>query len=146
MPFSTLLYIVHFIGMALSVGAATAKVWLVIRCRFDSTFIPAYIKVAPVLTRLIVVGMIPLTLTGIIWLVRGYDLFPQLIAKIILVGSIWVLGPIIDNVVEPKFRKLAPAMGETPSADFVHAQTLHLILEIVATLLFYIIIVLWMLR
>jgi hypothetical protein len=50
------------------------------------------------------------------------------------------------NVVEPKFRKLAPAMGETPSADFAQVQTLHLILEIVATSLFYIIIIMWMLR
>ena len=57
----------------------------------------------------------------------------------------WVLGPVIDNVTEPKFRKLAPAPGEPASQEFLLAQKRHLPLEVIATALFFAIITLWVL-
>jgi hypothetical protein len=69
----------------------------------------------------------------------------MLVVKLILVGAIWVLGPIIDNVVEPKFKKLAPAPGEAVSPAFSRIQQRYLLLEVVATGLFYVIVVMWML-
>ncbi len=146
MTLSTLLYIIHFIGLGLGVGAATAKLVLVLKCRSDKTFIPAFFKVAPTLTRLIILGLFLLTASGIVWVIRGYELAPQLIAKLVLVGFIWVLGPIIDNAVEPRFRRLAPIDGGAGSAEFARAQRIFLALEIFATLLFYVVIVTWMLR
>jgi len=142
----SLLDIAHFVGLAWCIGAATAKVLLLLKCRSDLGFLPAYGKVAPVLTRQIVAGLILTTLTGIIWLIRGYDFSPTLIVKICLVGAIWVLGPIIDNAIEPKFHKLAPAPGQQPTADFIRIRKLFLGVEIFATLLFYAIIVVWVLR
>jgi hypothetical protein len=48
-----------------------------------------------------------------------------------------VLGPVIDNVAEPRFRRLAPAAGERPSPEFVAAERVYVALEVTATLLFY---------
>ncbi len=146
MSLITLMYIVHFIGMSLAAGAASVKLALVIKCRKDTTFIPSYLKVAAILTRQIVAGMILVTLSGLVWLVIAYDFTALLILKIILVGAIWILGPYIDKVVEPKFRRLAPAVGDAATSDFIRVQNQYLVVELSATLLFYIIIVLWMLR
>lgn len=56
----------------------------------------------------------------------AYPITMRLVLKLILVGAIWVLGPVIDNVVEPKFRKLAPAAGEAASPEFIRIQMLFL--------------------
>jgi hypothetical protein len=65
--------------------------------------------------------------------------------KLILVVAIWVLGPVIDSVVELKFRKLAPASGETASPEFIRILKQYLTLEVMATGLFYVIIIMWVL-
>jgi p-aminobenzoyl-glutamate transporter AbgT len=61
--------------------------------------------------------------------------------KIIVVGIVWILGLIIDKISEPKFLRLAPAASEEPSPAFVSIKNRHLALEIIAALVFYIIIV-----
>ena len=127
-------------------GAATAKLLLLIKSKADHTFIPVYIKVAKPLTRQIAVGLILLTVSGIAWLLLGYAVTRQLIVKIILVAAIWMLGPVIDKVIEPKFHRLVPGPGEAGSAAFRRSQTQYLTLEVIATLLFYVIIVLWVAR
>ena len=67
--------------------------------------------------------------------------------KLALVAAIWVLGPVlgpvIDNVVEPKFRKLAEGSGESASPEFTQSLGNYLMLEGVATGLFYVIIAMW---
>ena len=143
---SSILTLIHLIGLALAVGAATVKVALLLKCRADAAFVPVYLKVARPITRLIILGLVLLTLSGIGWLLLGYPFTSLLTAKLILVGAIWVLGPVIDNVAEPKFVKLSPAPGEPATADFIRAQRQYLALEIIATLLFYVIIVLWVAR
>jgi hypothetical protein len=65
--------------------------------------------------------------------------------KLFLVAVIWVLGPVIDNVVEPRFQKLAPAAGESASLEFVRIQKRYLVLEFIANGLFYLIVVMWLL-
>jgi len=141
---SSLLAFTHLIGLALGVGAATVKVALLLRCNADYTFVPVYLSVAKTITRNIVIGMILLTLSGVGWLWIGYQLTPRLVVKLVLVAAIWALGPFIDNVVEPRFKKLAPA-GEPPSPAFVRIQKQYLAVEIVATGLFYAVIVIWVL-
>lgn len=140
---SNFLYTFHLIGMALSVGAATAKLWLLLKCRLDESIIPSYIRITPVLTRLIVTGLALLTVSGAIWLLQGYDLSSKMITKIVLVVFIWILGPIIDKVAEPKFRELARTAGQSPPLEFARAHNVYLGLEITATSLFYIIIFYW---
>lgn len=146
MSIYTIVPIIHFIGLSLSVGAATVKLLLVFKCRSDSTFIPSFLKVSPLITRQIVTGMIILAISGIAWIVLGYDFSTLLIIKIALFGLIFILGPIIDNVVEPKLHKFAPGINEEPSPAFLRAQRQHLMLEVVATMLFYVIIILWVVQ
>ena len=141
----SLLSLAHLIGLALGVGCATAKLTLLLRARADHAFVPTYIAVARLVTRLIILGLALLTLSGVGWLLVGYQLTPLLVGKIALVGAIWVLGPIIDNVVEPKFRKLAPRLGESASPAFIRIQQRYLLLEVIATGLFYVIVVMWVL-
>lgn len=142
----TMLHLIHLIGFSLGIGCATVKLMLLLKCNADYTFTPLYIKVSKFITRPIVLGMILMTLSGIGWLFVGYDFTPVLIIKIILVAVIWVTGPLIDNVVEPKFHKLAPAAGETASLEFVRVLKQFLMLEAFATGLFYVIFVMWVLR
>lgn len=134
---STFLYIAHIVGIALGVGAATVKLVLLFKSKCDQSFIPAFLKVIRPVTRIIILGLVILTLSGIGWLIMGYTFTPLLISKIVLVALTWVLGPIIDNVAEPKFVKLAPGPEENASQEFVRAHKQFLALELTATLLFY---------
>lgn len=143
---SPMLILVHLIGLTLAVGCATAKLILLLRCRTDPAFIPAYNAVARPLTRLLILGLVLLTLSGLGWLIfRLYPWTPRLGVKLVLVAAVWILGPVIDNVAEPRFRQLAPAPGAAPSADFLRAERQYLLLEVLATGLFYAIMIVWVL-
>ena len=85
-----LLSVVHLIGLALGLGCATAKLSLLLKCRADQAS-PAYIQTAKPITRLIILGLGLLTLSGVGWLLIGYWPLPILIAKLVLVAAIWVL-------------------------------------------------------
>jgi len=143
MPSWSTISLVHLIGLMLAVGAATAKTTLLLRCRADPALLPAYLADSRPITRLIIAGLVLLTLSGVGALFVGYPLTPLLIAKLVLVAIVWTLGPIIDNVAEPKFRKLAPGLGESPSPDFLQAQRRYVLLELSATGLFYVIVLMW---
>ena len=138
-----LLTLMHLLGLALGLGAATGKLTLLLKTRRDHAFIPVYLQIARPITRLIVLGMILLTVSGIGWLLLGYTFSTVLVVKLILVGVLWLLGPFIDNVAEPKFRKLAPRMGENASVEFLLVQRQYLTVEMIATGTFYVIVVLW---
>ncbi len=133
----TLLALMHLLGLVLGVGSATVKLVLLFRCNSNYGFMPVYFSVAKHITRLIVLGLILLTLSGIAWLFVGYSFTPLLIVKVVLVGLIWILGPIIDNVAEPRIEKLIPLQGDTASLAFVRIQKQYLALELLATLLMY---------
>jgi hypothetical protein len=135
---TSLLALLHLVGIVLATGAATAKWTLLLRSRSDPAFLPVFLGAARPVTRLIIVGQVLATLTGITWLVLGYALAPLLVAKLVLVGAVWILGPVIDNVVEP-------APGDAPSPAFLAVQRRYLLLETAATGIFYAIIVMWML-
>jgi len=141
----SLLSLAHLIGLALGVGCATAKLTLLLKCRADYAFLPTFIAASKPITQLIILGLGLLTLSGAGWLLLGYQFTPLLIVKLSFVGVLWVLGPIIDNVIEPKFRMLAPKPGEPASPAFIRMQRRYLLIEVVATGLLYLIIVIWML-
>jgi uncharacterized membrane protein len=140
-----LLTVLHLVGLSLAVGAATVKLTLLLRCRTDAALLQAYFAVARPVTKLIITGMVVLALSGSGWLLVAHDLTPVLTVKLVLFGCVFVLGPIIDNVAEPRFRRLAPPAGEAASPEFLRARTQYLALEIAATGLFYAIVVLWVL-
>lgn len=139
----SLLILTHLLGLALATGAATVKLVLLTKSYFNKGFVQIFIKVSRPITGIIILGMILLTLSGIGWLLTGFPFTPLLIMKIVLFVAVWVLGPIIDNVVEPKFISLIPQPGEVPSATFIRAHKHYMAFEIIATLLFYVIIFIW---
>jgi hypothetical protein len=141
----SLLTLIHVVGLVLGVGSATSKLVLLLKGKADKAFLPGYIAASRPLTKLIILGLVLLILSGIGWLIVGYEFSLLLFIKITMVAAIGVLGPIIDNVVEPKFRKLALEPGGHESPDFLQVQREYVRLEIVATGLFYAIIVMWML-
>jgi hypothetical protein len=128
---------IHLSGLVLGVGAATVKIALVLAANRDRALVPAYIKVSRLITRFIVLGMVLLTLSGIVLLVLGARFSPLLVAKLIAVAAVWGIGPFIDNAVEPKLVRLAPAAGEEATSEFLVVQKQHLRLEVTAVLLFY---------
>ena len=141
----SLLFLTHLIGIALGVGAATVKLALLLKCKADSGFVPAFVMVSRPITRLVVLGIILMTLSGVVMMfVPGYPVTPRLIVKLVLVAAIWILGPLIDRVVDPRFQKLAPAPGEAAPPAFLRAQKQFLMLEGLATSLFYLIIAIWL--
>lgn len=141
---SSWLIVAHVIGLSLAVGSASAKLTLLAKCRTDHAFVPVFIAIARPVTRLIILGLILVTLSGVGWLLLGYPFTSTLIVKLVMVGVIWVLGPVIDNVAEPRFKKSAPAAGQSATPEFTRAWQHYFALEVVATALFYAIIVMWL--
>jgi hypothetical protein len=141
--FYTFIFFVHIIGLAIGVGAATVKLVILIKARQDNTIVPYYLKVAKPITQLIIFGIVLLTISGIGFIIEGYPLTTQLTIKLIFVALLWIIGPIIDNAIEPEFIKSAPAIGDQPTQEFTKVHKKYLTLEILATLIFYIVIVIW---
>lgn len=141
----SLLAVAHLIGLALAVGPATVKLVLLLRSRTDLSLVPAYLRVAGPITRMILVGTLLLILSGIGWLVSGYPLTARLAVKLVLVAGVVATGATLDRVIEPKFRALAPGPGSPSAPGFTRVQAQYLALEATATLLFYAIIVYWVL-
>lgn len=141
--FSTFLTFAHIIGLAVGVGAATVKLVLLFKCKSNYNYIHVFNQVSKPITRLIILGLILLTLSGVGWLFLQYPLTTKLIVKIVLVVIIWILGPIIDNTIEPQLLKSTPASGQPVTPEFLKILNQYLIMEIFATGLFYVIIVLW---
>jgi hypothetical protein len=131
------LLLVHLVGLSLGVGAATVKLALLAQSIVDPSFAATFLRVSKPITRLIVVGLILLTLSGIGWLFLGYRFTPLLVVKILLVVAVWVLGPYIDRVVEPRFAQLIPQSGKAVSPEFTAIQRRYLVMETVATVLMY---------
>jgi len=141
----SLLLTVHLLGLSLGLGAATVKLVLLYRCRSDIGFLPIFFNVIRPITKTIIIGLILVTLSGIGFLINGYGFSTMLIIKIILVVIIWILGPYIDNVLEPKLHKLAPDPGEAGSAEFISALNKYIVFDTIAGALFYVIIAEWVL-
>lgn len=135
--FSFILGFAHVVGIVLGVGAATVKLALMFKCRSNHGFVPIFLGVLKPVTMVIAVGQILLTLSAIGFMVTGYPFTNIIIVKIILLGMLWIMGPTIDKVFEPKFRKLAPIQGESTDPQFVMALKQFLAAEILASGLFY---------
>lgn len=142
----TVILIVHLVGLSLGVGSATVKNILLLKCNSNYEFITTYGQVVRTLTKTIIAGLILLTVTGISWFFLGYTLHTYIIIKMVLVLSIWVLGPIIDNIYEPRFFKAAPVEGASPTRNFIRAKNQYMTVDFLATAIFYVIIIMWVLR
>ena len=110
------------IGLALATGGATTKLVLLLKSKADPAYLLPYLALATAITRLIVLGLVLLTLAGIGLLLLGHALTALLVVKLAMVVLIFVLGRLIDNVVEPRFRELAPSAWESDSAAFIRIE------------------------
>ena len=142
---TSLLITFHILGVSLGLGASTVKLVLLYRCKADHDFVSIYSRVTRPITKVIILGMVLLTLSGIGWLIIGYSLPSRLIVKIVIFAAIWILGPVIDNVIEPRFFRLAPATGEKGSPEFISIMNKYMILDTIAGGLFYVIVIMWVL-
>jgi len=142
----TLILFVHLVGIALAVGAATMKNILTLKCNSDPGYIAVYRQVVRSLTKTIIAGMVLLTLTGVTWLITGYPLDTLIIIKMSLFVAVWILGPLVDNVFEPRFFNSAPVGDAAPSAEFIRAKNNYMAIDFLATAVFYAIILMWVLR
>lgn len=141
-----LLTAIHLLGLSLGLGAATTKTVLLLRCGADPELIAAYLRVHRPVTRVILTGLALLTLSGIGFFLIGVSLSADLVVKLVLVAAIFVLGPLIDNVAEPRYAKAVPRPGGSPAPEFAGARRLYVTLEVTATLLFYVITAFWLSR
>ena len=137
-----LLVLLHLLGLALGVGAATVKLRLLLKCNSKVEFVPVFLNVVKPITMIIILGQILLTITGIAWMFLEYTFTPLIIIKMVLLGMLWVLGPVIDNVFQPKFEKSAPSPGDVASLPFIRSQKQLLAAELAATGLFYVLLIL----
>ena len=112
----------HMIGLALATGGATTKLVFLLKSKADPAYLLPYLALATAITRLIVLGLVLLTLAGIGLLLLGHALTALLVVKLAMVVLIFVLGPLIDKVVEPRFRELTPRAGESHSTAFIRIQ------------------------
>jgi len=135
---ASLLVLGHLLGLALALGAATVKLALVLRARSDLGFVPAFLEARKSVTRFIVLGLALATVTGVSWLLQGYGWTPLLVVKVAAVVAMWILGPLIDSVFEPRLERLAPRAGEDATPEFQRAQRNHVAIEVVATVLMYV--------
>jgi hypothetical protein len=135
----------HFIGLT-AVGAATVKSILLLRTRSNPSLIPAYLQIRRTVTFPIVIGYHLLLVSGVAWLLMGYELTTILIVKLVLVLGSGVFGSLIARKAEPRFIEQAPAAGEAPSPEFLRIQEQYVLLEGIATGLFYLVIIVWVLR
>ena len=138
----TLLSLMHIVGLALGLGAATVKLIILVRCKADHRLVPYFLQIVRPITRVIITGLILVSLSGIGWIILGTVFNTVLIVKLFFVLVIWLIGPYIDNVLEPQYRKLAPVNGAQSSQEFIQIQNKYLRIETVATSLFYLITVL----
>jgi hypothetical protein len=137
--FSIFLMSMHIIGLAIGVGSATVKLILALKAKVNYEFLTVYFKVNKIITRFIISGFIILIVSGIGLLLIGYSFTPLLQIKVVLVILVFAIGPLIDNVYEPKFEKLFSQSGETGALTFARIQNQHLALEVTATMLMYVI-------
>ena len=143
---SVFMRLLHFVGLGLALGAATTKLVLLLRSTRDHDFVATYIAVDKPITRLILIGTGLLALSGIAWLLVGYPLQGLLVLKIVLVVIAVAIGGSMGRFIEPRYGRLAPKPGEPATAEFLRVQRQYVLAESLATGLYYIIVIMWIMR
>lgn len=86
-----------------------------------------------------------LSVTHLIGLALGVGAATVKLTLLLRCNADYAFVPVYVDVVEPKFQRLAPAAGEPAPAEFIRIQAQYLTLEVTATALFYVIILMWVL-
>lgn len=126
---------VHVIGSALGVGGVTANVVLWTKARFDKELAPAILKIVELIGKLIFLGLILLTLSGIGFLYLGFPL-ARLTVKLSLVAALWVESPLVHYLTS-RVANLAPKPGQPQSPEFLSIKRKTQVVGTIGVILWY---------
>ena len=129
---------IHFIGLAFGLGGATVASLISAKAEKDKEVSSAFIKIMPPISKLIMLGLILLIVSGIAitFLVTWPINYVNLIIKHVLVILIVVIG-IITGVKSKKIMKLVPKKGGQISLNFMKAKHQIKVLSIINLILWY---------
>lgn len=129
---------IHFLGLAFGLGGATIAAIISSKAEKDKDISKALIKIMPSISKLIMLGLLLLIISGIA--LPFYIKWPMnqqlLIIKHVLVVWIIIIGVFIGR----KFKKMSrtiPIGKEKPKPEFLKAKKQVKILSIINLILWY---------
>ena len=140
--------IIHLISLSWGVGGATLGFLFNIVSSKKKDMAPHISSVMPYITKLIILSLILLGVSGVVVQVvlsgnfHGYWItFPLSIVKTVLVIVLVIIGVLLAAKLAPKLGTLAPR-GGPPSEEFLRTRKLVMILGMVNLILWYVILIL----
>jgi uncharacterized membrane protein len=129
---------IHFIGLAFGLGGATIAAIISRKADRDKDIAIASMKIMPSISRLIVLGLIFLIISGIAlpFFIKWPLNKEMLVVKHILVILIVVFGMILGKN-SKKISKLAPRGNEKPSQEFLKIKKKIKIISLINLILWY---------
>ena len=145
MTLELMLRIIHLIGLSWGVGGATLGLLLMVISERNPEMKPHVSKILPTITRLIMVGIILLGISGVVLqLVIGGNYYSEhwiLGLKHVVAAVLLIIGILMAAKVGPKMQRLAPK-GGPPSKEFLKTKKLAMIGGITNTILWYVLVIL----
>ncbi|MBY8987254.1 MAG: hypothetical protein KGD61_02280 [Candidatus Lokiarchaeota archaeon] len=137
--------IFHLIGLCWGVGGATLGLLLMVISERNSEMKPHVSKILPINTRLIMLGIILLGISGVLLqLSTGGNYYSEhwlLGLKQVIAVILLIIGILLAAKIGPKMQRLAPKSGP-PSEEFLKTKKLAMIAGITNTILWYVIVIL----
>jgi len=145
MTLEIMIRIFHLIGLCWGVGGATLGLLLMVISERNPEMKPHVAKILPTNTRLIMLGIILLGISGVaLQLVIGGNYYSAhwiLGLKHVVAAVLLTIGILMAAKIGPKMQRLAPK-GGPPSGEFLKTKKLAMILGITNTILWYVIVIL----
>ena len=136
----------HLVFLAWGLGGATVAAILTMKAEKEPALMPNGITMLEPISKLIWVAIIGLTITGIVTTAlgagKGYYDATILQIKHVVVAVIVINGLNITLRLLPKTKKLAPAPGTKPTAEFLKTKRFLQTSSIVSMVLWYLVVAL----
>ena len=133
----TFLLIGHIIGVALGAGGATMSDILFVTSIGDNKIDDSELRLLKIASKVVVAGLVLLTLSGIGFLLNGSPTSPRFWAKMTIVGIAAVNGFVMHRLLFPIFERCARDGVEVNSAEFTQHSHLLLIAGPVSAISWY---------
>ncbi|MHA2301641.1 MAG: hypothetical protein ACXACD_11870 [Candidatus Thorarchaeota archaeon] len=115
----------------------TANFALMLKSRSDKEFGPIFMKASEPIAKIISLGLILVTLSGVGFYAIGYPETQLLLIKHVLVVALWINGFIMMFYLQPKLKGLAPRPDKPPTPEFFLVQKQMQTLGIIGIVLWY---------
>jgi len=136
--------ILHLIGLSWGLGCSTLVFILNILSERSRELSPHVRKIMPISSRLTMLGLILLSVSGIVLAVIGFEEWATnwiLMIKFVVVVVLVFVGILLASKILPKMQELAPEKGP-PSEEFLRLKKKAMIGGILNLILWYVIVVL----